>query len=521
MKHEGVSTEDAGRHTREPCLRNRRGAVEVSLTNHLADLHIVRWGPLRVNGREVPPQDIVLFPEEGVVTRSEHVSPQRPFPFTRQQTVCIRISVPPLDAGEHRLEVEFECGRHGVVSLDVTEVIDAPHSRADGRLPRDGVDDYSETIVRARRVQAEAWTGTRLSHVTQPSFAPHHARNACELFTGVAQVPLGIAGPLVMNGEHACGPYLIPLATTEGAMVASYNRGIKLINACGGARSTVQEDSMQRSPAFVFDDARQARDFVAWVQEQHQALTVQAESTSHVARLQRIEPYQVHRFAFLRFNFATGDAAGQNMVNKATFAALQWIRDRYPGIRASFLDGNISTDKKSSRLNILQTRGKRVTAEVVVPQELLRASMRTRVSQVILFQRICAEGASLAGSHNSGAQFANALAALFIATGQDVAALAESSAGTLFMEETQEGDLYASVTLPSLVLATHGGGTGLPTQRECLELMDCHGRGKVRRLAEIVAGVVLAGELSLACAVASERDSEEWVSSHERLGRHP
>nr|WP_241758028.1 hydroxymethylglutaryl-CoA reductase [Myxococcus landrumus] len=494
--------------------------MEVSLTNHLADLHVVRWGPLRVNGHEVPPGDLVLFPEEGAVTRGEHVSAERPFPFGRQRTVCIRTSVPALDPGEHRFEVELECGLHGVLRLDATEGIEASPSRTEGRLPREEEDDYSETIVQARRAHAEGWAGTCLNHVSRHSFAPRHARNSCELFTGVAQVPLGVAGPLVIHGEHADGPYLIPLATTEGTMVASYNRGIKLLNACGGARCTVLDDSMQRAPAFVFDDAKQGRDFVSWVKEQQGVITTLAESTSHVAKLLRIETFQVHRFVFLRFNFSTGDAAGQNMVGKATFEALKWIRERYPSIRASFLEGNISTDKKSSQMNILQTRGKRVTAEVVVPRELLRTSMRTRVSQAVLFQRICAEGARLAGAHNNGAQSANALAALFIATGQDVAALAESAAGTLFTHETEEGDLYAAITLPSLVLATHGGGTGLPTQRECLELMDCHGRGKVRRLAEIVAGVVLAGELSLLCAVASERGSEEWVTSHERLGRH-
>ncbi|WP_342375273.1 hydroxymethylglutaryl-CoA reductase [Myxococcus stipitatus] len=495
--------------------------MEVSLTNHLADLQVVRWGPLRVNGHEVPPQEFVLFPEEGAVTRGEHVSPERPFPFGRQRTVCIRTSVPALDKGEHRLEVELECGRHGVLRLDATEAIDVSPSWTNGRLPREAEDDYSESIVQARRTHVEDWAGIRLSHVSRHSFAPRHARNSCELFTGVAQVPIGVAGPLVVHGEHAYGPYLVPLATTEGTMVASYNRGIKLLNACGGVRCTVLDDSMQRAPVFVFDDARQGRDFVSWIRARQEVIAERAESTSHVAKLLRIEAFQVHRFVFLRLNFTTGDAAGQNMVGKATFEALEWIRTNYPTIRASFLEGNISTDKKSSQLNILQTRGKRVTAEVVVPRELLQSSMRTHVSQAVFYQRICAEGSMLAGSHNTGAQSANALAALFIATGQDVAALAESAAGTLFTNETAEGDLYASITLPSLVLATHGGGTGLPTQRECLELMDCYGRGKVLRLAEIVAGVVLAGELSLMCAVASERNSEEWVTSHERLGRHP
>ncbi|SEU25785.1 3-hydroxy-3-methylglutaryl-coenzyme A reductase [Myxococcus fulvus] len=520
MSNEGTGLDGAAPRMLGPRLRNRRGAVEVALTNHVADLQLIRVGAVRVNGGEVPLEDIVLVPEEGAVWPGTHLSSQCPFPFERQQRVCLRVGIPPLEVGEHRVELELECGVHGVIRADVTQVIDEPHPEADGRIPRALDDDFAEEVVHARQAHAEQWSGTRLNHVTRHSFEPSHARSACEHFTGVAQVPLGLAGPLIIQGEHAHGPYLIPLATTEGAMVASYNRGIKLLNACGGARCTVLEDAMQRAPVFVFDDAKAGREFSRWLRANEAAIAEQAEATSHVAKLLRLETYQLHRFVFVRFNFATGDAAGQNMVGKATFAALLWIREQYPHIRASFLDGNVSTDKKSSRLNILQTRGKRVTAEVVVPKELLLSKMRTSVQQVILLQRVSAEGSSLAGAHNNGCQSANALAALFIATGQDVAALAESAAGDLYMDETPEGDLRASITLPSLVLATHGGGTGLPTQRECLELMDCFGRGKVRRLAEIVAGVVLAGELSLACAVASALGSEEWVTSHESLGRH-
>lgn len=501
-------------------MRNRRGAVELELRNHLTDLRLIGLGVVRVDGKEVPLEQVVLVSDEGPVWRGERLSRECPVVFAQRRTLCLRAEIPPLGQGEHRVEVELECGFHGLVCLHVAEAIEEAHPERDSRIPRSPEDDFTEDIVRARRDYVESWTGARLEHVARHSFDAGHARNSCEHFMGVAQVPMGIAGPLTILGEHAHGAYLIPLATTEGAMVASYNRGIKVLNEVGGAVCTVLDDAMQRAPVFVFASAKAGREFTTWVEANHAAIAEQAEATSHVAKLQRIESYQVHRMVFLRFNFSTGDAAGQNMVGKAVFAALLWIRERYPAIRASFLDGNIDTDKKSSRLNILRTRGKRVVADAVVPKELLLSRMRTHVRQLVLVQRLTTEGASLAGSHNNGCQSANALAALFIATGQDVAALAESSAAHLFMEETPEGDLYISVTLPSLVLATHGGGTGLPTQRECLEMMDCYGSGKVRRFAEIVAGVVLAGELSLGCALASTLGSEEWVSSHENLGRN-
>ena len=223
-------------------------------------------------------------------------------------------------------------------------------------------------------------------------------------------------------------------------------------------------------------------------------------------------------FVFLRFGFETGDAAGQNMVTRATAAACDWIRRGFPAIERCFLESNLASDKKTSRINTLRGRGKHVTAEAVVPASLLEERMRARPEWLVAHYGAAAVGAFLAGPSNNGLHTANALAALFIATGQDVASVAESSAGAVHAELVGPGreDLYLSVTLPSLIVATHGGGTGLPTQRECLEVLGCYGRGRVRALAEIVAAVVLAGELSLAAAIAAE----EWVEAHERLGRN-
>jgi hydroxymethylglutaryl-CoA reductase (NADPH) len=204
------------------------------------------------------------------------------------------------------------------------------------------------------------------------------------------------------------------------------------------------------------------------------------------------------------------------MVTRATLAACDWIHAHNPAIRSFCLDSNLSSDKKFSHANVLRGRGKRVTAEAVLPRRVLQERLRVRPEAMLLHAGPFSIGTFLAGASSNGLHAANAVAAMFIATGQDVANVAESSAATFHTELTPEGDLYISVTLPSLIVGTHGGGTGLATQRECLELLGCHGTGKARKLAEIVAGVVLAGEISLAAAITTG----EWVSSHERYGRN-
>jgi hydroxymethylglutaryl-CoA reductase (NADPH) len=400
-----------------------------------------------------------------------------------------------------------------------TVIPTTPPAEADRRaIPydRDDGTNYSAEMVAQRRRFVRECTGVDLHHVGSYSFDPAIVRGNIENFTGVAQVPIGFAGPLRVNGEHARGEFLIPLATTEGTLVASYNRGMKVLNLSGGVICTVSADCMQRAPVFVFDSAREARAFRDWVEEHVSEIRAHAEATSHVAKLLYIDPYLSNKFAYLRFNFATGDAAGQNMVGRATFAACLWIVEHAPGVRRFYLESNFATDKKGSHVNVMRTRGKRVTAEAVIPRAVLREELRVEPESLLYHGGVGNVGAFLSGANNNGLHSANAITAMFIATGQDVANVAEGSAAIIYAELTPSGDLYLSITIPSLIVGTHGGGTGLATQRECLEVLGCWGKGKVNKLAEIVAGVVLAGELSLAAAISSL----EWVSAHERYGRH-
>ena len=332
----------------------------------------------------------------------------------------------------------------------------------------------------------------------------------------MAQVPLGLAGPLLVNGEHAQGEFYVPLATAEGTLIASYNRGMRLLYEAGGVTTTVMDDRMQRAPAFIFPSAREARAFGEWLDEHFDDVKAAAETTTRSGRLKDIERYSASRILFTRFNYTTGDAAGQNLTGKATQAACHWIVEHYPGIEHYFLEGAFATDKKSSQVNMLHTRGKRVVAEAVVPNELFQSVMRSSTDLMYRARQVSNLGGFMSGVNNNGAHSANGITALFIATGQDAANVAESSAAFAYAERRENGDYYYSITIPALIVATYGGGTGLATQRECLEMLGCYGAGKVNKFAEIVAATVLCGELSLGSAVVAE----EWVEAHDLFGRN-
>jgi hydroxymethylglutaryl-CoA reductase (NADPH) len=384
------------------------------------------------------------------------------------------------------------------------------------RIPRDKANDYTKDAAAVRRRFAEERTGASLRHVGAYSFDPAILPGNIENFIGAAQVPIGLAGPLVIDGEHAKGAFYVPLATTEGTLVASYNRGMRLLREAGGVKTTVVERYMQRAPVFHFRDAREARDFGAWVEANMAAIRAAAEETTSVGKLSHVQQWSVGPMRYLRFNYTTGDAAGQNMSGKATLAACESIAAHFPGGARFTLSGAIDTDKKHSHMNMLHSRGARVIAEATIPDANIRALMGTDAATLFRARLVSNAGGMLAGTVNNGMHSANGLTALFIATGQDVANIAESHAAITFVEIKPNGDYYWSLTIPSLIVASFGGGTGLATQRECLELMGCVGKGKALKFAEICAAVALAGELSLASAVVAG----DWVESHDKYGRN-
>ena len=243
---------------------------------------------------------------------------------------------------------------------------------SDKRIPRSKENDYTQEAAQARRDFVTQETGTELNYIGDFSSAPDLVSGNCENFIGMAQMPVGLAGPLLINGQHAQGEFLIPLATTEGTLVASYSRGMRAISESGGVTTTVFDDCMQRAPAFKFNSARDVQSFMAWFDENYDEIKEIAQSTSSVAKLEFVQRWPIHNTLYMRWNYSTGDAAGQNMVSKATHTAAMWIQKKYPGEIVNYaFSGGMDTDKKHSHINNLYSRGKRVVAEVTLKKEVL------------------------------------------------------------------------------------------------------------------------------------------------------
>jgi hydroxymethylglutaryl-CoA reductase (NADPH) len=372
----------------------------------------------------------------------------------------------------------------------------------------------------ARRQYLEKTVGVRLENIGKTIIDLNTVvgRNI-ENVIGAVQIPVGVAGPLLVRGDYANGYFYVPLATTEGALVASVNRGAKFVTESGGVRVKVLKDGMARAPLFRLPSLVDAVEFVEWVTQHFDELKKAAESTTRHGRLKEVQPFIVGNYVWLRLVFSTGDAMGMNMATIASEAVAKYVQQHFPKARLVALSGNMCVDKKANGVNFLLGRGKTVTAEAVVKREVLERLGITaeEVHEVNVRKNLI--GSALAHSYGFNAHFANIVAAIFIATGQDVAQVVESSMGITSTEPRDEG-LYISVFLPSLEVGTVGGGTGLPTQREALALLGVAGSGNppgtnALKFAEIIAAAVLAGELNLLIALARN----ELASAHQRLGR--
>ncbi|MFU8831023.1 MAG: hydroxymethylglutaryl-CoA reductase [Wenzhouxiangella sp.] len=498
-------------------LRNTESGVRFSIKNRLSPARLEQVERVRIDDRDIVPERIRLSLDGNPSFALTEMTSDAAIDFPLGTLLVLDLEIEPLDEGEHRIELAFRAAPFKTLNFAVTDTL-RTNQRDPDSIPRDAENDYGEQIIRARQRFVAERTGAELDHITRYSIDPKVTRGNIEHFTGVAQVPLGLAGPLHVNGEHAQGAFYVPMATSEGTLVASYNRGMRVIRECGGVKCAVVGDNMQRAPVFAFEDAASARRFATWLKSQTETLRRLCAESDRFVSLKYVDYYLASRFCYTRFNFTTGDAAGMNMVGKATFAACNWILQNFDGaeVKDFYLEANFATDKKASMINSMRTRGKRVTAELVVRRQVLRDIMDADTEQLYTHSKIANIGSMLAGANNNGCHAANGITAIFIATGQDVANVAESSTGILYTELTEDKDLYISITLPSLIVATIGGGTGLPTQAESLRIMDCEGVDKVMKFAEIVAGTVLAGEISLGAAISSL----DWVSSHDQLGRN-
>ena len=418
-------------------------------------------------------------------------------------------------------------GKRGLTQQHVMRILggESPDVVA-ARLAPDlaNLPDVPAGSAKVTRERAEAlWEVTGLDHESRKTLLDGAAAEELPLYQGnienaigLMKMPLGLAGPLRINGVSAKGDYHIPLATTEAALVASYHRGCRLLTAAGGCSAMVLYESLSRAPAFVFKTAPDACRFIIWAMERLEDFQKVAATTTSHGKLIDMGVTMEGNHVYLNFEFTTGDASGQNMVTIAGQAICDFIVENSPVSPVRhYVESNLSGDKKASTKAYTTTRGKKVTAEALLSAELVKKHLHTTPRAMEQYWQMSAIGGVLSGTLGIHGHFANGLTALYLATGQDAACVAESATGVTRFEVTAEGDLYATVTLPGIMVGTVGGGTGLPTQKACLQLMGLHGAGKARALAEVCAGLLLAGELSIIGALSAGH----FARAHRKLAR--
>ena len=362
----------------------------------------------------------------------------------------------------------------------------------------------------ARRAYLERSLGISLSSIASTilDFDELYGRNI-ENPIGAVQIPVGIVGPLRVNGEYAQGDFYVPLVTTEGALVASVNRGVKAVTESGGATVRIVKDHMTRAPLLWTPGIVEALRLVEWIKEHQEELKARVGEVTRHGKLVEAQPFIVGNLVWIRLYYKTGDAMGMNMATIASDRICKHITENYPGEASCVaLSGNMCSDKKPAIINRLLGRGKYVVAEALIPRRVAEKILKASPEAIDYVNRAKnLLGSAAAGSPSYNAHIANIIAAVFLATGQDEAQVVESSMGFTWTEVRGE-DLYISVTLPSLEIGTVGGGTRLPTQREALSIMGVAGGGNppgvnALKFAEILAATVLAGELNLTAAIAA------------------
>lgn len=365
-----------------------------------------------------------------------------------------------------------------------------------------------------RRSAVEEKCAVQLKNVGIFSFDEQTASSKhCENLIGATQIPLGVAGPLLVTGDQANGEYIIPMATTEGALIASVSRGCKAITESGGSLVYAVSSGQTRGPVFEVKTLQERKKLFSWIKKNEENIKKTAEKTSSHLKVTKITIRAVAHYLFIRFSFATGDAMGMNMVTIATDAITKLIESETRSVCLA-VAGNFDIDKKPAWLNVINNRGMVVWAECVIPKETVESVLKTTAEKIFdVWLSKCMVGSAMSGSLGFNAQFANVIAAIFIATGQDPAHVVEGSTGITTVKAMSNGDLYVSVYLPSLLVGTVGGGTTLATQQEALKILGVI--GKTEAFAEVVGSAVLAGEISLLSSLSEGSLSK----AHRTLGR--
>ncbi|MGM0568854.1 MAG: hydroxymethylglutaryl-CoA reductase, partial [Elusimicrobiota bacterium] len=371
--------------------------------------------------------------------------------------------------------------------------------------------DYNEDFIEKRRQWLSEISDTSFSHISSYSINTEDIRGNVENFIGVSQVPTGLVGPIVVNGDHANGVFYVPFATTEGALVETYQRGAIAVAKSGGARVFINNDENHLDPVFLFRSIGEARCFVSWIKTNLLKIKKEAESTTKFGKLNKIVPYLMGRRVILDIAFYTEDAMGANMINIATEKVCKYISKEF-GVERYLLRSNFASEKKASAANLLIGYGKEVNVEALVPARIIEKFLFSTSANIHKAWHSWAVSSFSSGMLGINAHYANGIAAIFIACGQDVAHVSNASVGITSYEITEAGDLYVSIKLPNIIIGTIGGGTALGTQKECLEILGCYGEGKAKKFAEIIGVTLLAGELGICAGITSEH----FLDPHKR-----
>ena len=402
------------------------------------------------------------------------------------------------------------------MNLKDTEIIRKLDS---GEIKIHEIEKYAENANKAtdiRRKYIEEKSNTQLEHIGKYTIdMTETAKKNIENQIGTIQVPVGVVGPLIINNDDKTIETYAPLATTEGALLASVNRGCSVIRRSNGCNVSITDNQMTRAPVIKTKNVTEAKKLKQWIKDNFEKIKEIAESTTNHGKLIKIDPIAiVGRLVYPRFCYQTGDSMGMNMVTIATQESINLI-EKELGVDAIALSSNFCVDKKASALNLVEGRGKSIIAEVNVPKEVVEKTLKTTAEAIVEVNTAKnLVGSAIAGSYGFNAHYANMVAAIFLACGQDPAHVVEGSLG-ITTAECDNGDLYFSITLPDLPVATVGGGTRMETATESLNLMNVKGSDKVEDFASIVASVVLAGELSLVSALAAGH----LAKAHKELGR--
>lgn len=400
--------------------------------------------------------------------------------------------------------------------MDKTEII---NKLLNGELKLYQIENLTDSIDEAidiRREFIEKYTNTNLENMSNYTLDMDNVfKKNIENPIGAVQIPVGVAGPLLINGNEANGEFYVPLATSEGALVASINRGCSAIRASGGVNAHIIHDQMTRAPAIKTKSSTEALKVKAWFEDNFSELKEIAESTTSHGKLLKIDPiFVAGSYVYPRFVYSTGDSMGMNMVTIATEKILNKMTEETNAIHIA-LSGNVCVDKKPASINVIEGRGKSLVADIIIPEEIVEKKLKTTADAIVEVNTAKnLIGSAMAGSMAYNAHYANMIAAIFLATGQDAAHVSEGSLG-ITTAENRDGDLYFSVNMPDVPIATVGGGTSLATASEGLNILGVKGNGGARKFGEIIISTVLAGELSLMGALAAGH----LARAHQQLAR--